>query len=183
MTGTLEQETPEELLFALVASVTGGDASYRDEVRRLVEAIKSRQRTEIAGDVNRAERPTFATGEDPDLAARTARSIDLRLIEEGDQAPYYVAPGEEDSDQMLLHRVMKGPEYFRTKTGLFSILVEQVLDGKAADWSPVSYRSLPEGLARDDREAHAKAVEGFVGKPVAWTGEKLADGYTFTVKA
>lgn len=180
-TKALERETPEELLLALVASVTNGEPFYQNEARQLIEGIKGRQRDKIVGDVNRAERPTFATGEDPDLVVRTTRSIDLRLIKEGDQAPYYVAPGKEDPDRMVVHRVVKGREYFRTRTGLFGVLVEQVLDEKAADWSQVRFENLPEGLGKDNIHVHNKAVESFVGTSVTWTGERTADGYTFVL--
>lgn len=170
------QEDPEELLLRLVGTC-------QSEARSLLERIKEKHRNEFADDLHRADRPSFATGEDPDLVVRTTRAIDLRLIEQGSQAPYYVAPGEEDPDRFdLRHRAWKGSEYFRTRTGMFSVLVEQVIDEKAADWMQVRFKDLPEGLPTSGREAHAKAVEKFVGKSVTWTGEKTADGYTFIVE-
>lgn len=47
-------------------------------------------RTQIAQEVNRARKPEFAAGEDPALVVKTTRAIDIRLIEMGDQAPYWV---------------------------------------------------------------------------------------------
>lgn len=50
-------------------------------------------RARIAQDVNRAERPVFAKGEDPVTVVKTTRAIDIRLIEMGPAAPYWVPEG------------------------------------------------------------------------------------------
>lgn len=47
-------------------------------------------RRRIAQDVNRARRPVFAAGESTELVVRTTRAIDIRLIELGPAAPYWV---------------------------------------------------------------------------------------------
>ena len=53
---------------------------------RLEQAL----RDEIAQDVNRADRPRFATTENPELVVKTTRAVDIRLIRMGHQAPYWV---------------------------------------------------------------------------------------------
>lgn len=171
-------ENPEELLLHLVSTLSGGQA-HQDEVQSLIGQIKTKQRQEIADDVNRSNRPDFVANEAPDLVARAVRSIDLRLITDGSEAPYYVAPGEEDPDRFSRRQVIKGAEYFRTHTGLFHVLVEQVLDEKPSDWSMARNDGLP-GVS-DSLEAHTKAVEEFVGRKVQWTGEKTSNGFTFVV--
>lgn len=87
------REDPEELLLHMVGTMSG-EQFHQNEVRHLVEQIKAKLRDEIASDVNRAERPVFAANENPDLVVRTTRAIDIRLIEMGADAPYYVTPGE-----------------------------------------------------------------------------------------
>jgi hypothetical protein len=87
------REDPEELLLHMVGTLSS-EQSHQNKVRYLVEQIKSKLRHEIANDVNRAERPVFAANENPDLVVRTTRAIDIRLIEMGAYAPYYVAPDE-----------------------------------------------------------------------------------------
>lgn len=57
-----------------------------EPIRRLEQAL----RDEIAYDVHRADRPTFAATENPELVVKTTRAIDVRLIELGHQAPYWV---------------------------------------------------------------------------------------------
>ena len=174
------QENPEELLLHMMDG-SNGKPSHQNEIRQLVEKIKEKERERIADDLHRADRPAFAATEDPDLVVRTTRAIDIRLAMQGSQAPYYVAPGQEDPDRFNLRQVVKGREYFRTHTGMFNILVEQVIDEKPADWSQFRLRALPEGIDEKGTEAHALAVQEFVGKPVDWTGEKTASGFTFTV--
>jgi enoyl reductase-like protein len=66
------------------------------EVERLtaqvaaLESALTGQRERIAQDVNRARRPVFAKGETPENVAKTTRAIDIRLIEMGPAAPYWV---------------------------------------------------------------------------------------------
>lgn len=69
-------------------------------------------------------------------------------------------------------------EVFRTYRGLFRILVEQVIDGRKADWYLVDRRDIgvPDGV-----EAHGIAASRFVGKAVNWTGERTDTGFEFVV--
>lgn len=88
-----DQGAPEERLFALIAEVAGGTRGHWcDDARSLVAEIRYETRQEIADDVHQAEPPQFAESERPDLVVKTTRAIDVRLIDKGRGAPYYVAP-------------------------------------------------------------------------------------------
>lgn len=69
-------------------------------------------------------------------------------------------------------------EVFRTYEGMFRILVEQVIDGKEADWSLIDLRDVasPDKLVR-----HIEAVKRFVGRDIEWTGQTTESGYEFIV--
>lgn len=54
-------------------------------------------RARIAEDVNRARRPVFADGERPDVVVRTTRAIDVRIVTDGPDAPYWVPEGGDPS--------------------------------------------------------------------------------------
>lgn len=62
-------------------------------VRAERDEIAARVRSEIADDVHRAALPAFAATENPELAAKTVRAVDVRLIAMGYAAPYFVAKG------------------------------------------------------------------------------------------
>ncbi|HEY5834929.1 hypothetical protein [Streptomyces sp.] len=72
------------------------DARHNRTVRHFLEgAAEQRLRAQIAQELHRAHRPVFAPGEDPDIVARTMRSIDVRLAEMGHTAPFWVPEGGE----------------------------------------------------------------------------------------
>jgi hypothetical protein len=60
-------------------------------------------RKRVAAEVHRADRPTFATDEDPARVAAAMRAIDVRLIQDGNDAPYWVPESEPT-------RVDRGPD-------------------------------------------------------------------------
>jgi len=74
-----------------LAKYVGHEPTLAEEARY---AHEQELRARIAQDVNRADRPTFAAGEDPELVVKTTRAIDIRLIQMGDQAPYWVPQPE-----------------------------------------------------------------------------------------
>jgi hypothetical protein len=87
MTKQTPLERAREDLILLAVGTRGVTADLLAEpIRRLEEAL----RDEIAYDVHRANRPVFAATENPELVVKTTRAIDVRLIEMGHQAPYWV---------------------------------------------------------------------------------------------
>lgn len=59
-------------------------------VRAERDQAETRVRKQIADDLHRAELPSFPRGERPELAAKTVRSVDVRIASWGDTAPYWV---------------------------------------------------------------------------------------------
>jgi hypothetical protein len=87
----MTQQTPLERAredLVLIAAGTRGVTAdlLAAPLRRLEQAL----RDEIAQDVHRADRPRFPATENPELVVKTTRAIDIRLIELGHQAPYWV---------------------------------------------------------------------------------------------
>jgi hypothetical protein len=65
-------------------------ARDREELRAEIER---EVRAEIADDIHRAELPTFAASENPELVAKVVRAVDVRLASDGPTAPYGVVKG------------------------------------------------------------------------------------------
>jgi hypothetical protein len=75
--------------------------------------------------------------------------------------------------------VTEKTEVFRTREGEFRILVEQVINGKTADWHLVERRAI---VSPDKLVAHTEAVKQWLdGAAVNWTGETTDTGYEFIV--
>lgn len=74
------------------ALMAGGPHSPQRSERasELIDAFVAEVRNEAADDVHRAELPTFAATEDPELVAKVVRAVDVRLAEQGPDAPYGV---------------------------------------------------------------------------------------------
>jgi hypothetical protein len=81
----LERAREDLILIAASARTVTAD-QLAEPIRRLEQAL----RDEIANDVNRADRPTFAATENPELVVKTTRAIDVHIIEMAHQAPYWV---------------------------------------------------------------------------------------------
>ena len=90
-----EQSPLERAREDLVLVAVGRRGVTADDLAPLIERLEAALRDEIAGDVNRADRPEFPTGERPDLIVRTTRAIDIHIIEMADRAPYWVPEGGE----------------------------------------------------------------------------------------
>lgn len=60
------------------------------EILRAIDVYRDEIREEIADDVHRAELPRFASTENPELVTKTVRAIDVRLISDGQGAPYWL---------------------------------------------------------------------------------------------
>jgi ABC-type uncharacterized transport system YnjBCD ATPase subunit len=84
----LEPAREDLILIAAGARTVTADL-LAEPIARLEKAL----RNEIANDVHRANKPVFAATEDPVLVVKTTRAIDVRLIEMGSQAPYWVPEG------------------------------------------------------------------------------------------
>ncbi|MFE4857284.1 hypothetical protein [Streptomyces sp. NPDC056670] len=77
----------EDILAGLRAAPAVGDAPPEE----LLDACRAEVRAEIAADIRRAELPSFPPGERADLVAQTVRAVDVRIAEQGAEAPYAVA--------------------------------------------------------------------------------------------
>lgn len=62
-----------------------------DEWRASRIAARAEVRQQVADDLRRAEVPTFPAGESPEIVARTVRAVDVRIAEQGPEAPYGLA--------------------------------------------------------------------------------------------
>ncbi|WP_199572672.1 hypothetical protein [Streptomyces murinus] len=74
----------------IVQCIREAGSMYEDDARKFLAEHDAHVRAEAADDVHRAELPTFAPGEQPELVARVVRAVDWRLTRYGAGAPYFV---------------------------------------------------------------------------------------------
>ncbi|MFE4867639.1 hypothetical protein [Streptomyces sp. NPDC056682] len=79
-----------ERLLSYALSATPNEVTIA-KCEELADDLRAEVRAEVAADVHRAGLPSFPAGERPDLVAKTVRAVDVRIAEQGAEAPYGVA--------------------------------------------------------------------------------------------
>ncbi|MFD9630147.1 hypothetical protein [Streptomyces violascens] len=82
--------TARERLLSYALSATPNEVTIA-KCEELADAYRDEVRAEVAADVHRAGLPSFPAGERPELVAKTVRAVDVRIAEQGTEAPYGVA--------------------------------------------------------------------------------------------
>ncbi|MBD0743492.1 hypothetical protein [Streptomyces sp. CBMA152] len=85
----------------IVQAIREGASMYEEDARAFLAEHDAHVRAEAAADVHRAELPRFADGESPELVAKTVRAVDVRLAEDGPQAPYGVTAEVVDASEFF----------------------------------------------------------------------------------